>query len=135
MNTPETPPAPAVDWAWTTITTHAHTGHCANCRGTWCPTAEWALWLLITDRLVTDSRRPAITTVARQVMTAHWPHTPHGCRPCALPDCLRIQLAATWLEIHDPHWIPDPLRPRLPTTTPTPDDLRRITGMGGPPTT
>ncbi|MFY1672556.1 hypothetical protein ACN27G_21740 [Plantactinospora sp. WMMB334] len=129
MNIPDNAPAPAVDWAWTTITSHADTGHCADCRDTWCPTAEWALWLLITDRLIPHHRRPAITTVARQVMTAHWPHTAPGCHPCALPDCLRIQLAATWLEVHDPDWIPDPLRPHLPTPTPTPDVLRRITGM------
>lgn len=126
---PESAPGLAVDWAWATITAHAEDRRCNGCRGTWCPTAEWALWLLITDRLVTKERRQLVTVVARQVMTAHWPRTADGCRPCGLPDCGRAQLAGTWLDVYDRGWVPDSVRILMPSATPTPEDLRRLTGM------
>ncbi|MGI5148021.1 hypothetical protein ACQEVC_16865 [Plantactinospora sp. CA-294935] len=129
---PESAPGLAVDWAWATITAHAEGRHCGGCRGTWCPTAEWALWVVITDRIVPADRRKLVTVVARQVMTAHWPRGIDGCRPCALPDCGRIQLAGTWLEVVGDEAVPDSVK--ILRSTPTADDLRRITGMGGPPT-
>ncbi|GAA3730166.1 hypothetical protein GCM10022225_09800 [Plantactinospora mayteni] len=129
MSVPESAPGLAADWAWATITNHAESGHCGGCRGTWCPTAEWALWVVITDRIVPKDRRQAVTVVARQVMLAHWPRTVDGCRPCGLPDCGRVQLAGTWLEVHDPGWIPPSVAILMRSATPTDEELRRITGI------
>ncbi|MGI5145453.1 hypothetical protein ACQEVC_03465 [Plantactinospora sp. CA-294935] len=75
-------------------------------------------------------RRQLVTVVARQVMTAHWPRSIAGCRPCGLPDCGRLVLAGTWLEVHDRGWVPGAVRALLPSSRPTDDDLRRITGIG-----
>ena len=126
---PEGVPGLAVDWAWATITAHAQGEGCAGCRRSWCPTAEWALWLVITDRLVTPDRRQVVTVVARQVMTAHWPRGAGGCRPCGLPDCGRAQLAGTWLEVVGDIAVPDSVKLLMRSATPTAKDLRRITGM------
>ena len=125
---PEGPAGLAVDWAWASIDAHASGDDCSGCRGRWCPTVEWALWLVITDRLVSADRRQMVTVVARQVMTAHWPRTVDGCRPCGLPDCGRAQLAGTWLEVVGEDAVPDSVK--ILRTTPTLDDLRRITGLG-----
>ncbi|WP_422770216.1 hypothetical protein ACN28C_26350 [Plantactinospora sp. WMMC1484] len=133
MSVPESAPGLAADWAWGTLTTHAEQGNCGGCRGAWCPTAEWALWVVITDELVgrDPRRRQLVTVVARQVLNAHWPRGVDGCRPCGLPDCGRIQLAGTWLEVVGDDYVPASVRILLPSATPTPEDLRRITGMGG----
>lgn len=95
----------------------------------WCPTAEWALWVVITDRVVPADRRQLVTVVARQTMTAHWPRGVDGCRPCGLPDCGRIQLAGTWLEVVQDGYVPPSVAILMPSATPTAEDLRRITGM------
>ncbi|GAA3723467.1 hypothetical protein GCM10022225_00400 [Plantactinospora mayteni] len=129
MNGHESAPGLAADWAWATITNHAESGHCGGCRGTWCPTAEWALWVVITDRIVPADRRTLVTVVARQVMTAHWPRGVDGCRPCGLPDCGRMALAATWLEVVRDDYLPPSVDALRPTMAPTDEDLRRITGM------
>ncbi|MFY1669297.1 hypothetical protein ACN27G_04980 [Plantactinospora sp. WMMB334] len=94
------------------------------------------MWVVITDALVgRDPRRcQLVTVVARQVLDAHWPRGIDGCRPCGLPDCGRIQLAGTWLEVVGDDAIPESVRILLPSATPTPEDLRRITGMNGPTT-
>ncbi|GIG87216.1 hypothetical protein Pen02_21520 [Plantactinospora endophytica] len=84
MNGHESAPGLAADWAWATITNHAEGRHCNGCRGIWCPTAEWSLWVVITDRIIPVDRRPLVTVVARQVMIAHWPRTVDGCRPCGV---------------------------------------------------
>ncbi|MGX7672189.1 hypothetical protein [Plantactinospora sp. DSM 117369] len=131
MNGPEGAPGLAVDWAWASIVAHAQGEHCGGCRDRWCPTVEWALWLVITDRLVSPDpeRRRLVTVMARQVMLAHWPRTVDGCRPCGLPDCGRIQLAATWLEVVGDPAVPDSVSLLRPSATPSVEELRRITGM------
>jgi hypothetical protein len=134
MSRQESASSLTIDWAWATITTHAEGRHCGACRGTWCPTAEWSLWVVITDRLIPAERRQLVTIVARQVMTAHWPSGIDGCRPCGLPDCGRIQLAGTWLEVVRDEYVPPSVQILLPSATPTEKELRGITGMD-PPTT
>ncbi|MBE1488638.1 hypothetical protein [Plantactinospora soyae] len=132
MSVPESAPGLAIDWAWATITTHAEARHCDGCRGTWCPTVEWALWVVITDRIVPADREQLVTVVARQTMTAHWPSGIDGCRPCGLPDCSRMQLAATWLEVVRNDYIPESVRILMKSARPTDAELRQITEMGGP---
>ncbi|MBE1485230.1 hypothetical protein [Plantactinospora soyae] len=129
MSPQESAPGLAIDWAWATITAHAEGRHCGGCRDAWCPTAEWALWVVITDRVVPADRRQLVTVVARQTMTAHWPRGVDGCRPCGLPDCGRIQLAGTWLEVVQDGYVPPSVAILMPSATPTAEDLRRITGM------
>ena len=125
----EGPSGVAVDRAWATITAHASGEDCGGCRGAWCPTVEWALWLVVTDRLVTKERRHLVTVVARQVMTAHWPRSIDGCRPCGLPDCGRAQLAGTWLEVVGDTSVPRSVEILMRSARPTDDELRGITGM------
>ncbi|MFY1690900.1 hypothetical protein [Plantactinospora sp. WMMB782] len=127
---PESAPGLAVDWAWATITAHAEGRDCNGCRGSWCPTAEWALWVVITDRLVgpDPERRRLVTVVARQVMIAHWPRTVDGCRPCGLAECGRGQLAGTWLNVVGEVAVPNSVK-ILWSTPPTVRELRRITGL------
>ncbi|MGI5214960.1 hypothetical protein [Plantactinospora sp. CA-290183] len=127
---PEGPPGLAIDWAWASLRTHADGHACIGCRGYWCPTAEWALWVAVSDQLVDgDDRRQAVTVVARQVLRAHWPRTVDGCRPCGLPNCERARLAGGWLDAIGDPYVPPTTTILRPTTTPTDDDLRRITEM------
>ncbi|AVT35918.1 hypothetical protein C6W10_04965 [Plantactinospora sp. BB1] len=88
--------------------------------------------MVITDRLVSPDpeRRRLVTTVARQVMLAHWPRTAHGCRPCGSVECGRMVLAATWLEVVGEPTVPDSVLILRPSATPSVQQLRRLTGMG-----
>ncbi|MGI5213513.1 hypothetical protein [Plantactinospora sp. CA-290183] len=94
---PEGVPGLAIDWARHAIGRHAEGRGCGECRDAWCPTAEWALWVLVSDQQVRTVDRRSVTVVARQVVLTHWPRTVDGCRPCGLPDCERIRLAGAWL--------------------------------------
>lgn len=136
----EGPPGAAIDRAVSTIRRHASGEECAECRrqerGTWCPSAEWALWVVVSDGVPTEIRH-MVTVVARQVMLAHWPRLVDGCRPCESPNCGRAQLAGTWLDV-----VKDPFHPPveersalgvlLAGSVPSPDELREITGMDHP---
>jgi len=134
MMMPEGRQGPAVEDAYRIISTHARGDACSQCRPGWCPTQEWALWMVVTDsdHRPPDDVRSAVTTIARRVMTAHWPRG-DVCRPCGQLDCDRIRTAGAWLEVHDPQWIPPHLRALLPTEVPTDDELRSITGMNPTP--
>lgn len=134
---PESAPGLAITWAWRIITEHAEGRGCGQCRDRWCPTAEWALWVVVTEHFSPpgDDGRRLVTVVARQVLTNHWPRGVDGCRPCGLPDCTRMQVAATWLEVVKDDYVPPSVRILMKSATPTVEQLREITGMGLPPTT
>jgi hypothetical protein len=126
--TPEGPSGLAVDAAHAIIGVHGTGGGCSACRPGWCPSQEWALWMVVGEK-VPDAIRHLVTVVARLVMAAHWPRTVDGCRPCGSPDCDRMQVASAWLEVHDPGYVPPSVAILMPSAAPTDDDLRRITGM------
>ncbi|MFY1669478.1 hypothetical protein ACN27G_05920 [Plantactinospora sp. WMMB334] len=134
MTAPKSRPGPAVVMAHRLVTDHADGHGCRQCQmhpRWWCPTAEWALWVCATGGgppAGADGRR-LLTVVARQVLTAHWPYGVDGCRPCGLPDCAPMQVAATWLEVIRDDYVPPSVLAQLPTRPPTDDELRRITGM------
>ncbi|MEO3745287.1 hypothetical protein [Plantactinospora sp. B5E13] len=131
MMMPEGRPRFAIEDAYRIITAHAEGRGCQECRPGWCPTQEWALWVVVTaGRQLPAQLRPMVTVVARLVMTAHWPRGIDGCRPCGQPDCGRIIVAGSWLETHDPGWAPPQLRAVLPSRVPSDEELRRITGIG-----
>ncbi|MBE1486418.1 hypothetical protein [Plantactinospora soyae] len=126
----EGPHGVAIDAAYDIITTHASGGDCGACRLNWCPTAEWALWVVVAEpAAVRPDARQLVTIVARQVMAAHWPSAVDGCRPCGLPDCDRIRTAGPWLEVHDPGYVPPLIQTLTRSRPPTDDELREITGI------
>ncbi|MEO3926160.1 hypothetical protein ABGB07_20155 [Micromonosporaceae bacterium B7E4] len=128
---PESAPGLAITWAHRIITDHAEGRGCGQCRARWCPTAEWALWVVVTEHFPPpgDGGQKLVTTVARQVLTSHWPYGVDGCRPCGLPDCTRMQVAARWLHTVRDDYLPPTVQALRPTVVPTDDELRRITGM------
>ncbi|MEO3929961.1 hypothetical protein ABGB07_39840 [Micromonosporaceae bacterium B7E4] len=129
---PESAPGLAITWAHRIIVDHAEARSCDQCRARWCPTAEWALWVVVTEHFPPphDDGEHLVTVVARQVLTNHWPRGVDGCRPCGLPDCTRMQVAATWLEVVRDPYTPPAVQALLPSRVPTNEELRRITGMG-----
>ena len=136
--TGEGPPGTCIDMARRIITDHADATDCDQCRDLppaggvrvhWCPSAEWAMWVLISDRAVPAGMRHSVTIVARRVLLAHWPRTVDGCRPCGLPDCSRAQLAGTWLEVVGDPYVPgrrSAVEILLSGAVPSPEDVRRI---------
>jgi hypothetical protein len=123
----EGPPGLAIDAAHDIIRAHALGNRCLACRSDWCPSAEWALWVCVTDQVPPVDGEHLVTLVARRVLIAHRPRTVDGCHPCGFADCDRYRTAALWLDtIGDPY---------TPTGTPPPDEvLRRIPGTSCDPT-
>lgn len=127
----EGPSGYALDAAHSIIAAHANGDDCRACRPGrpgWCPSKEWALWVVVDDG-VPKAARQMVTVVARQILTAHWPRGVDGCLPCGSPDCAQMKVAATWLEVIRDDYIPPQVKALLPSNKPTADDLRRITGM------
>lgn len=98
MMVPELPPGTTIEQAHRIIVRHASDGGCGVCLDTHCPSADWALWVVVAEQAPPDDRRP-VTTVARLVARAHLPHggAPE-CRPCRRRGCPSIRAAAQWLH-------------------------------------
>ncbi|MFC6019791.1 hypothetical protein ACFP2T_26730 [Plantactinospora solaniradicis] len=81
--------------------------------------------------MVPESAPGLAITWAWQIIADH----AEGRRPCGLPDCTRMQVAATCFEVTKDDYVPPSVRILMKSATPTPEQLREITGMGLPPTT
>ncbi|ROT31715.1 hypothetical protein EF879_15060 [Micromonospora sp. HM5-17] len=57
------PRGPAVVMAQRLIVSHAQGLDCASCQDGWCPAAEWALWVTVTDEQPPPDRIPTIEWV------------------------------------------------------------------------
>ena len=73
MMVPELPPGTTIEQAHRIIVRHASDGGCGACLDTHCPSADWALQVVVAEQAPPDDRRP-VTTVARLVARAHLPH-------------------------------------------------------------
>jgi len=70
MMVPELPPGTTIEQAHRIIVRHASDGGCGVCLDTHCPSADWALRVVVAEQAPPDDRR-LVTTVARLVARAH----------------------------------------------------------------